>query len=88
MKPRILALCCTCAMSLFAAYSFAFFVWVSATPLSEDQLRRVKYDQLIWLVLLLAFALSSVFLLINAILFAKRRNQKKREARGFEVVLR
>lgn len=36
-------------LAAYAAYAYAYFAWLSATPLSESQLKRVQYDAAIWL---------------------------------------
>jgi hypothetical protein len=50
MKTVISILCTLFwLLAAYAAYAYVYFGWLSATPLSEDQLRRVKYDAAVWL---------------------------------------
>lgn len=34
----------------YALYSYVFFAWLTATPLTAEQLKRAQYDGEVWLI--------------------------------------
>lgn len=50
-KKTVISILCTLfwLLAAYAAYVYVYFAWLSATPLSESQLKRVQYDAAVWL---------------------------------------
>lgn len=69
----------SCLAGLFAFYSAAFWLWVSATPLTPPERDRVEYNYYFWLGIACASLASAIASLSVAL--RKRRNP----ARGVEV---
>jgi hypothetical protein len=53
-KKTVISILCTLfwLLAAYAAYAYIYFAWLSATPLSESQLKRVQYDGAVWLAVL------------------------------------
>lgn len=53
-KTTVISILCTVfwLLAAYAAYAYVYFAWLSATPLSESQLKRVQYDGMFWLTVL------------------------------------
>ena len=59
--------------SLFSCYSVMFWGWVAATPLTPEQLDRVRYNHNFWL----AIGVASAVVVVAAVLaLVWRRNTK------------
>jgi hypothetical protein len=62
-KTLLSILCTVCGLlAAYAAYAYVYFAWLSATPLSESQLKRVQYDAKVWLGVLV-FSVVAAFIL-------------------------
>lgn len=50
-KKTVISILCTLfwLLAAYAAYAYVYFAWLSATPLSESQLKRVQYNAAVWL---------------------------------------
>jgi hypothetical protein len=66
----------------FCVYSFLFFAWLTATPLTPAQLARAQWDAYVWL----ALAGVSLVAAIIALIFAIRLSRRK-VAKGFDVII-
>jgi hypothetical protein len=53
-KKTVITILCTLFLLLaaYAAYEYVFFAWLSATPLSENDLKRVQFHGVAWLTVL------------------------------------
>jgi hypothetical protein len=53
-KKTVISILCTLfwLLAAYAAYAYVYFAWLSATPLSESQLKRVQYNATVWLAVL------------------------------------
>ena len=53
-KKTVISILCTLfwLLAAYAAYAYVYFAWLSATPLTESQLKRVQYDATVWLAVL------------------------------------
>jgi hypothetical protein len=59
---------------LFCLYSYLFWTWVTATPLSPAQLARAQYNGKVWLALgAVSFVLAIVSLVVVIRSFKERR---------------
>ncbi|HEV8607395.1 MAG TPA: hypothetical protein VGQ99_18815 [Tepidisphaeraceae bacterium] len=65
--------------TLFSCYSYVFWGWVTATPLTPPQLKRAQFNAHAWLILTLLGVLISVWLIVMI-------SRRKKESRGFPVV--
>jgi hypothetical protein len=63
-KKTVMSLFCTLCwlLAAYAAYAFLYFAWLTATPLSESQLKRAQYDAMVWLVVLVISLVSAPLL--------------------------
>lgn len=59
---RILSLIGCLGVLAYAAYAVVFFGWLSATPLSDAQAKRTKYNHDIWLGIAIVAAILAVLL--------------------------
>jgi hypothetical protein len=66
---------------LFSLYSAAYFMWLSATPLTPAQQSRVRFDYYAWLAIGGA-CIGSLIVCTAILLLAPKR---RREFRGFPV---
>jgi hypothetical protein len=50
-KKTVISILCTLSwlLAAYAAYAYVYFAWLSATPLTNSQLKRVQYDAKVWL---------------------------------------
>ena len=66
--------------SLFSCYSYAFWGWVTATPLTPAQLERAQYNAYLWLVFALLGIAISVWMIVILV-------RNKKESPRFPVVM-
>lgn len=60
----------TIAGTLGCVYAVIFFAWLSATPLSTQQLQRVRYDYVIWLI---GAVIGCVLSITSVVVFLRNR---------------
>ncbi len=53
-KKTVISILCTLCwlIAAWAAYMYMFYAWLSATPLTENQLKIVQFRGITWLVVL------------------------------------
>ena len=59
--------------ALFSCYSVLFWGWVAATPLTAEQLNRVRYNHNFWL----AIGVASAAVVIASVVALVRRREVK-----------
>jgi hypothetical protein len=64
----------TLLFAFYSAYAMVYYGWLTATPLTPQQLKRVQYDAKAWF-----FILCFTLLVLTAIAFRRRRLLKKEE---------
>jgi ammonia channel protein AmtB len=57
---------------LFCSYTYLFWAWVTATPLTPPQLARAQYNAHVWLGLAAAAFVAAVVALVCAIRLGRR----------------
>jgi hypothetical protein len=68
--------------SLFCGYAYAYWAWVTATPLTPAQLARAQYNAHVWLTLAgLCVAVAGGALIIAL------RHGRRGDTRGFQVIV-
>jgi hypothetical protein len=60
----------------FALYSFLYFAWLTATPLSAGQLARAQYDCYCWFAFFVVGVLLSIFLVLRMIRLRRKMRNK------------
>ena len=59
-------------LALFALYETAYFGWLTATPLTEAQLKHAQYDCHAWFFIFLATFIGTVAMIVFRIRYRRR----------------
>jgi hypothetical protein len=76
MKRYFAALAIFVIAAGYSAYEFLFFAWVTATPVTAEQLKRAQYHAKIWFVIFcisLLLVAATIVLAIMASIKGKKR---------------
>ena len=60
----------------FALYSWLYFGWLTATPLSAGQLARAQYDCYFWFALFVVAVLLGIFVVVKMIRLRRKMRDK------------
>ena len=76
-----LVLLVSAAASVLSAYSVLYFGWVSATPLTSEQLERVQRDYIVWLAVLICSVLATAVIAVWLFWLLKRVKRRMKPGR-------
>jgi len=76
MKKYKIILAGLILISLFALYSASYFGWLTATPLSPSELRRVHYDYNCWFSVFVISVLSIIAVIARMIWLRRKLRDK------------
>jgi heme exporter protein CcmD len=71
-KALVIGFVLAAGATLLSLYSIAYFGWLTATPLSDAEAKRVKYDFYVWTAVLVISLISLAGLVLLTALRRRR----------------